>query len=375
MLNIKDQKKDSKNEEEFLLRNVPQQKKDSKNEEEFLLLNVEQQKKDSKNEEKFLLLNVEQQKKDSKNEEEFLLPNVREQKKDSKNEEEFLLSNVAQQKKDSKNEEEFKNKDNRGGSNKIFYILHSRVFIYCLMRAKNTHIYSQYFMMINEIFKYYNDLELLKRSKLLTIKDDKIDELNNKIDELLNNSNKVLNKLTNVENELTDTNNKLTDTNNKLTDTNNKLDTVIEDRVIFPNKDKDLQTFILFKIVNNSKYKMIYGSNIYINSQVRSIKVTEYNQLKEEKENKLNKNLTEDELELAIKRINRDVTKYLLNKYSILSLYKVPNTYYLRKLVIEKLTGCKFNGSYITLIEKSEKIIIKDINNIYEERKNQDNIK
>ena len=153
-------KKDGKNEEEILLPNVGEQKKDSKNKEEFLLPNVGQKKKDDKNKQEILLRNVAQQDLDKKFD-----------KKDSKNEEEILLANVGEQDLEKKFDKK------HGGSNKIYYILHPRVFIYCLMRAKNTHIYSQYFIMINEIFKYYNDLELLKRSKLLSIKDDKIDEL------------------------------------------------------------------------------------------------------------------------------------------------------------------------------------------------------
>ena len=286
----------------------------------------------------------------------ILLLKVQEQKKDSENEEEFLLANVAQQKKDSKNKEEFKNKDNRGGSNKIYYILHPRVFIYCLMRAKNTHIYSQYFMMINEIFKYYNDYQILLKDKLLSIKDDKIDELikenkqqSNDIKQLLNKSDKVLNELKN---------------------TNDKLDTVLEERVIFPDKKNKLQTFSLLKLENAKEYKIIYGSMRYIYNEVKSIKKEEFEALTEELINNLSNDLTNEEREKAIKKINYTVVKQLFNKYKVLKFEKVPNCQYLRELIRENMTSSyKYDYSTIIRLNKSEKTMIKEITKIYEERK------
>ena len=161
----------------------------------------------------------------------------------------FLLHNVMQQ------------KTGRGGNNKKEYVLHPRAFKLCLMRSKNTLVYSKYYITIEEMVKYYSDYQHLYKAKLynnsLAMKDDKIDELikenkeqSEKIDQLLNRSDKILNKLTDVEGELQDT--------------NEKLDIVLEDRTVFPDKKNKLQTFILLKLEEDKKYKIIYGSNAYI---------------------------------------------------------------------------------------------------------------
>ena len=275
-----------------------------------------------------------------------------------------LLRNVAQQ----------KNKDNRGGSNKNEYIVHPRVFKYCAMRAKNTDRFTVYYLTIEEIFKYFNDFQHLYKDKLLSMKDDKIDELSRDIKELLNRSDKVLNTLTDVKEELQDVKEELIETNTILSDTNVKLDVVLEDRVMI--KDvlpRQLQTFLILK-TDNEKYKIVYGSNTYINSEIKKIYSTKFDQLQQNKIKKLNKKLTDYERELAIKRINREIIKYLLNQYTTLKLEKVPNTYYLRELIRKKLIGCTFTNSYMTLIDKTEENMKTDILNIYEERKKQDNI-
>ena len=283
--------------------------------------------------------------------------------------EDFELRNVAQL------------RPQGGISNKNEYILHPRVFKRCAIKAKNTDRFAVYYITIEEIVKYFHDYQLLFLQKQLSMKDDKIDEQtilikqqSYKIDQLLNRSDKILNKLTDVENELVDVKEELTETNTILSDTNVKLDVVLEDRVMI--KDvlpRQLQTFLILK-TDDEKYKMVYGSNTYINSEIKKIYSIEFDQLQQDKINKLNKKLTDYEKELAIKRINREIIKYLLNQHTTLKLEKVPNTYYLRELIRKKLTGCTFTNSSMTLIDKTEEDMRTDVLNIYEERKNQDNI-
>ena len=85
-----------------------------------------------------------------------------------------------------------------GGSNKKEYKLTPTAFKLCLIRAKNSKIYANYYLLLEKVFKYYNDYQFGYQEHLLTLKDDKIDKLmlenkeqTRKINELLGYSKEI----------------------------------------------------------------------------------------------------------------------------------------------------------------------------------------
>lgn len=125
--------------------------------------------------------------------------------------EDFLLGHMSEQ--DRKH----------GGSNKKEYYITPKSFKKCLMRAKrhgdqpiDPVIYCDYYLLLEDVYKLYTDYEREYADKLLTIKDDKIDELKQM---LQNNSD----KLDTVNTKLDTTNAQLSIANAELSAANAKL--------------------------------------------------------------------------------------------------------------------------------------------------------
>lgn len=124
-------------------------------------------------------------------------------------------------------------------------------FKICLIRSKNTKVYTLYYLLLEECIKYFNDYQLELKEKYiieyinkidkqdldLKFKDDKINKLHNvqellkKKDEILSEvrqltkSNKRLEKRDHIlEDKLNDTNGKIDDVKDDLEDANFKLD-------------------------------------------------------------------------------------------------------------------------------------------------------
>ena len=89
-----------------------------------------------------------------------------------------------------------------GTSIKNNYYLHPDTFKICCQRAKNTLIYSKYFVLLEKGMTYYRDYQNLKEINILKEKYEskmekqniKLDELNNQIKTLLIHSNKQMEK-------------------------------------------------------------------------------------------------------------------------------------------------------------------------------------
>ena len=79
------------------------------------------------------------------------------------------------------------------------YYLHPRAFKKCLMRSRNTNIYADYYLLLEECIKYFNDyqMELNKKyiiklkSKILK-KENKICSLEEKLDTIIRNNEQLL---------------------------------------------------------------------------------------------------------------------------------------------------------------------------------------
>ena len=115
-----------------------------------------------------------------------------------------------------------------GTTDKFEYLLRPIAFKYCLLCAiKCRKRFASYFLLIETCIEYYNIYKHMLKDKYLLVKDKKIDDQtiliqqqSIEIKELLKRSDKVLNKLTDVE--------------EILKETNDKLDTVLENKVVFP---------------------------------------------------------------------------------------------------------------------------------------------
>ena len=71
----------------------------------------------------------------------------------------------------------------RGGSNRKEYMLSKKAFKLSLMRAKNSIEYANYYYLLEEVTGLYYEYLDKYNAKLLTIKDDKIDQQTTKIDQ------------------------------------------------------------------------------------------------------------------------------------------------------------------------------------------------
>jgi len=122
----------------------------------------------------------------------------------------MLIQNNFIENKDYKlgNISQFNSKGGRGNKNE--YYLHPRSFKICLMRSLKTKVYANYYLLLEEAIKYFNDYQnLLKENYVIKLKEkiknnkllikeqvDKIDSLEEKVDKLLkaNEETKITNK-------------------------------------------------------------------------------------------------------------------------------------------------------------------------------------
>ena len=61
-----------------------------------------------------------------------------------------------------------------GFSNKKEYILTPYALKLCLIRAKNSKIYANYYLLLEKVFKNYNDYQFGYQKYILSMKDDKL---------------------------------------------------------------------------------------------------------------------------------------------------------------------------------------------------------
>jgi len=199
-----------------------------------------------------------------------------------------------------------------GSSIKYKYYLHPRAFKICLMRSKNTKKYANYYLLLEEAIKYFNDYQNLLKDKyiiklktknkenkiIIKEKDDKIDELikinketnfklyetSDEVKQLLK-LNKRLDKQSRIlEDKLNDANFKLDDVKDDLADANNKLELTCKKLDIASNKSVPepsnkykLEDFVLLKNRNrkmNYRYYAIRAQTKYVNSKVEKMITT-----------------------------------------------------------------------------------------------------
>ncbi len=75
--------------------------------------------------------------------------------------------------------------ENTGNVIKNEYKLTPYAFKLCLIRSKNSKKYAKYYLLLEQVFKNYQDYQIMYQKVLLSGKDDKIDEQSKKIDNLI----------------------------------------------------------------------------------------------------------------------------------------------------------------------------------------------
>ncbi len=99
------------------------------------------------------------------------------------------------------------NKHGGSNGNKKTYILTPYALKLALIRSKNTKVYARYYILLEIVFKFYNDYQTMYKDKLLFMKDDKIDHLINQnnnlqqtVETVVDQNNNLINQNNNLEN-------------------------------------------------------------------------------------------------------------------------------------------------------------------------------
>jgi len=150
------------------------------------------------------------------------------------------------------------------GGQHIGYYLKPKTFKICLMRSQKTQKYANYYLLLEECVKYYNDLQF-ERSKIyitkfkklvkenkkeIEIKDCKIDKLIEQNKELIKRSDKQINLMTIMHDKI-----------DKLT---KSVNDVVEDMSIRNRDNKDDSLAILKYEKNGYNYHIIRGQQLYV---------------------------------------------------------------------------------------------------------------
>ena len=210
------------------------------------------------------------------------------------------------------------------------YILTPDAFKICLIRAKNSKKYANYYLLLEKVFKYYSkydkSYELARTNRLLSMKDEKIDNLQLKIDNLLKNTNQIIDqngelkekvtsisnqngelkeKVTNISNQNGELKEKVTNISNQngelkekvtnishqndkiihqnsdlsyqnnhlineVDDIKNVLQDILPDRSPKPPKQDDYHYFMLFKSnIEDNTYQCIKAQSKYIDKKIK----------------------------------------------------------------------------------------------------------
>jgi len=184
----------------------------------------------------------------------------------------YLVSNVGQVR-------ETTDGQNRGEIIKKEYKLTPTAFKLCLIRAKNSKIYANYYLLLEKVFKYYNDYQIGYQEYLLSHKDEKIDRLNEKIDE----QNKKIDELLNYGKDTKEQLNIIQEQNeellenveildNSVDELYTKIDDIKEDKHEKCENENNNHFFSLIKL-NKDEYKIINGTGSYNDNVIKKISI------------------------------------------------------------------------------------------------------
>lgn len=220
------------------------------------------------------------------------------------------------------------------------YKLTPKAFKLCLIRAKNSKAYVNYYLMLEEIFYYYKEYQTEYQNILLSIKDDNIDRLNKKVDEQSKKIDDLLNYAKDTREELDDLDDKLYDLNEKVDDFKDAFEETVVRYVPDPMNDCDKSEFILLqsKVLPN-EFTFMRGIQSYNDIKLNTQFSANYNIIKREY------NANPVQLFISFKDTIKE--QYKLEKSIIQANKKLKNKRELYKQ-LEKIKF-KFNGTKIIL--------------------------
>jgi hypothetical protein len=146
---------------------------------------------------------------------------------------------------------------NRGSVIKNEYYFHPRAFKICLMRSLKTKIYANYYLLLEECIKYFNDYQIelnkkyiIKLKTKLLKKDNKIDHLEEKLNTIIKNNEetKIMNE------ELIKQNNKTIKMNEELLNSNKLMQKSL-DKANYKLKYHVLKDFHILYCMTNLEYQ------------------------------------------------------------------------------------------------------------------------
>ena len=176
------------------------------------------------------------------------------------------------------------------------YKLTPYAFKLCLIRSKNSKEYAKYYLLLEQVFKNYQEYQIMYQKVLLSGKDDKIDELiqenkkqSDKIDELLKHAKETKEQLDETKEQNEELHDKVDDMNDNINDIKETMNDMKDafketaDRSVPSPKNKnERHEFILLqhKELLNS-FKFIRGIQKLNDSKINK-KYSEYNIIKRE---------------------------------------------------------------------------------------------
>lgn len=193
--------------------------------------------------------------------------------------EDYLVANVGQQ--DSKKK--------HGGNNAKQYKLTPYAFKLCLIRSKNSKEYAKYYLLLEQVFKNYQEYQIMYQKVLLSGKDEKIDELiqeNKKqsaqIDELLGYAKKTAEQNEDIKEQNEDLKDTMEDLKDTMEDIKDAFKETADRSVPNPNNENERHEFILLQH-KELDYKFMFIRGIQkLNENKISSKYNEYNIIKRE---------------------------------------------------------------------------------------------
>jgi hypothetical protein len=170
----------------------------------------------------------------------------------------------------------------RGGANgnKKEYKLTPKLFKRCLMRSIKENKYSNYYLVLEECYYYYQEYQIMYQKVLLSGKDEKIDEMKAQIDELLNYAKDTKEQNDDLKDTMEDIKNQNDDLKDTMDDIKDAFKDTADRSVPKPNEEHDRHEFILLQHKElTNRFKFIRGIQKYNESKIAS-KYSEYNIIK-----------------------------------------------------------------------------------------------
>ncbi len=220
-----------------------------------------------------------------------------------------------------------------GVSIKKSYILTPRAFKLCLIRAKNSKKYANYYLLLEEVVDSYNEYEKLCKDNMLKAKDTKIDELNIKLDNQSKQISELLQYARDTNEKLEETNDTLDNLNDKMEDVKEAFEETANRSVPSPKNEKDNHEFVLMQSKQNVNELKFMRGMFERNQRVIDTKYKEYNIIKRDY------NANPIQLFKMFKETMKE--KYRIEKQSIVEDKSLKNKVELKKKVEKiKFTGC-----------------------------------